>query len=84
MSEGPERAKERAKEVAERLFALMPDFDYFDLTMHRLEYIIENLDEEAAREVLAYYDLVELARQCRHYAHVLLHIAWHIDEILRR
>jgi hypothetical protein len=84
MSEGSERAKEGAKEVAERLFALMPDFDYFDLTMHRLEYIVENLDEETVREVLAYYDLAELARQCRHYANVLLHIARHIDEILRR
>jgi phosphoserine phosphatase len=82
MSEGSERAKEGAKEVAERLFALMPDFDYFDLTMHRLESIIENMDEETAKEVLAHYDLTELARQCRHYADVLSYIARTIDELL--
>jgi hypothetical protein len=75
---------ERAREVAERLFALMPDFDEFDVTLHRLEHIIESLDEEAAKEVLAHYDLTELRRQCRHYADVLSYIARTIDELLRR
>jgi hypothetical protein len=74
----------RGKEVAERLFSLMGDFDRFDVVLHQLEFVVENMDEEVAKEVLAHYDLVELRRQCRHYADVLLHIARHIDEILRR
>ena len=73
----------RAKNIAERLFSLMPDFDHFDVVLHQLEFVIENMDEEAAREVLAVYDLTELARQCRHYASVLSHIAKVIDELLR-
>jgi hypothetical protein len=74
----------RGREVAERLFSLMGDFDHFDAVLHSIERIVEDLDEEEVREVLMYYDLAELARQCRHYADVLLHIARHIDEILRR
>jgi len=73
----------RAKEIAEQLFTLMPDFDEFDATLHRLESIIENLDDETAKEVMVYYDLTELARQCRHYACVLSYIARVIDELLR-
>jgi len=73
----------RAKNIAEKLFDLMADFDRFDSTMHRLESIIEDMDEELAREVLAYYDLAELERQCRHYACVLSYIARVIDELLR-
>ena len=73
----------RAREVAERLFALMGDFDSFDVVLHRLESIIEDLDDETAKEVMVYYDLAELRRQCRHYAATLLHIAETIDEVLR-
>jgi len=73
----------RAKEIAEQLLTLMPDFDSFDVVLHRLESIIEDLDDESAKEVMVYYDLTELRRQCRHYAATLLHIAETIDEALK-
>jgi DNA anti-recombination protein RmuC len=78
-----DRVSSRAREVAERLFELMTDFDHFDVTLHNIEHVVENLDEDLAREVLVHYDLVELARQCRHYASVLTHIARTIDEVAR-
>ena len=74
----------RAKNIAERLFSLMPDFDHFDAVLHSIERIVEDLDEEEAREVLVYYDLTELASRCRHYACVLSYIARTIDEVLGR
>lgn len=75
--------RSRAKEVAERLFALMGEFDSFDATLHVIEGIVESLDRETAKAVMRHYDLTELRRQCRHYAATLLHIAETIDEVLR-
>jgi len=82
--EGGVRAevRSRAKEVAERLFAPMGDFDSFDAPLHAIEGIVESLDRETARAVVRHYDLAELRRQCRHYASVLSFIAETIDELL--
>lgn len=71
-----------AKEMAEKLFKLMGDWDKFDITLHSVQSIIERIYIGNIKGVQRYYDLSELRSSARHYITTLQLIIECIDKIL--